>query len=147
MRRDVHNTQDGFSLIEVLIALLILAGGFVGLARLQMGMLTQTSASVLNDTAIRLAEDKLASLRFDLAAGRPIGSGNDALLVHGMVLQRSWTWGVVGELAETEITLRWHEPSSDDARSLDLPAKLLLPDLGAQAWLIQSGPPTRETLP
>ncbi len=147
MRIATGNTQGGFSLIEVLIALLILAGGLVGLARLQMGMLTQTSASVLNDTAIRLAEDKLASLRFELAAGRPMGPGSDELQIHGMVLQRSWTWDIVDNLVETEITLRWREPGSDEARSLGLPAKLIPPDLGAQAWLIQSGPPTRETLP
>lgn len=147
MRIATGNTQGGFSLIEVLIALLILAGGLVGLARLQMGMLTQTSASVLNDTAIRLAEDKLASLRFELAAGRPMGPGSDELQIHGMVLQRSWTWDIVDNLVETEITLRWREPGSDEARSLGLPAKLIPPDLGTQAWLIQSGPPTRETLP
>lgn len=143
-----RRAQAGFSLIEVLIALLILAGGLVGLARLQMSMLNQTSASVLNDTAIRLAEDKLASLRFEQASGRPIVSGSDERQVDRVVLQRSWTWSANPDgLADTEVSISWSEPVSGEARRLHVPARLMPPDLSAQAWLIQTGPPTREILP
>lgn len=140
--------QQGFSLIEVLIALLILGGGLLGLARLQMGMLGGTAESVLSDNAIRLAEDKLESLRFELAAGHEPSAGNDEPQVNDIRLQRSWTWSVENHgLVRTEIIVRWQEPAHAESRTLNLPAQLIKPDLAAQAWLVQAGQPTRETLP
>ncbi|MGV0998995.1 MAG: type IV pilus modification PilV family protein [Fluviibacter sp.] len=141
-------TPQGFSLVEVLIALVILGVGLLGLARLQMHMLGGTAESVVRDSAVRLAEDKLEALRFDLAAGRAPQAGADEPKVNQIVLQRSWTWSNTGNgLAETTITMRWVEPGTGEAASLSLPARLLAPSLAAQAWLIQSGPPGRETLP
>ena len=140
--------QQGFSLIEVLIALLILGGGLLGLARLQMGMLGGTAESVLNDTAIRLAEEKLESLRFELAAGHEPAAGNDEPQINGVRLLRSWTWFTLGDdLVGTEVTVQWQEPATGEARLLQLPARLIRPDLAAQGWLLQNGQPTRETLP
>ena len=85
-------TPQGFSLVEVLIALVILGVGLLGLARLQIHMLGGTAESVVRDSAVRLAEDKLEALRFDLAAGRAPQAGADEPKVNQIVLQRSWTW-------------------------------------------------------
>lgn len=140
--------QQGFSLIEVLIALLILGGGLLGLARLQMGMLGGTAESVLNDTAIRLAEEKLESLRFELAAGHEPAAGNDEPQINGVRLLRSWTWTTLGDdLVGTEVTVQWQEPATGETRTIQLPTRLIRPDLAAQGWLLQNGQPTRETLP
>jgi len=82
---------QGFSLVEVLVALVILGVGLLGLARLQLGMLGGTAESVLHDSAVRLAEDKLESLRFELAAGHIPQAGSDEPKTYDVTLQRAWT--------------------------------------------------------
>jgi len=141
-------SMQGFSLVEVLVALVILGVGLLGLARLQLGMLGGTAESVLYDSAIRLAEDKLELLRFDLVAGMNLQSGSDEITVYDVTMQRAWTWSVNDYgLAETTVTMRWREPRTGEENTISIPSKMTQPALAAQGWLIQSGAPTRETLP
>jgi prepilin-type N-terminal cleavage/methylation domain-containing protein len=142
------NRFKGFSLIEVLIALILLGGGLLALARLQMGMLGGAAESVLNDHAVRLAEDKLESLRFDLASGQNPSAGHDTMVVDGVTLERSWQGSMDDKgLVHWEINLRWQAPANAEVTMLNLPAVMIRPDLDAQAWLIQVGQPSREPLP
>ena len=62
-----RNTQKGFGLIEILIALLILAIGLLGMASLQTTSLQQTTGSQARTQAIFLAEDMVERIR----ANRP----------------------------------------------------------------------------
>lgn len=141
-------TMQGFSLVEVLVALVILGVGLLGLARLQLGMLGGTVESVLHDSAIRLAEDKLESLRFEWAAGQKPQSGSDEIKAYEVTMQRAWSCSVNDrDLAETTVTIRWREPRIGEKTTLDIPAKFAAPQLAAQGWLIQSGAPSREPLP
>ena len=144
----IASHAKGFSLVEVLIALVILGVGLLGLARLQLGMLGGTADSALHDSAIRLAEDKLESMRFELAAGHLPQAGSDEPKAYDVTLQRSWTSSAKASgLVDTTITMRWREPRTGEESSLNLPARLGSPELTAQAWLIQSGAPHRESLP
>lgn len=59
--------QKGFGLIEVLVALLILAVGLLGMASLQATSLQQTTGSQTRTQAILLAEDIVERIR----ANRP----------------------------------------------------------------------------
>jgi type IV pilus assembly protein PilV len=138
----------GFSLVEVLIALVVLGVGLLGLARLQLNMLGGTAESVLHDSAVRLAEDKLESLRFELAEGRLPQSGSDEPKVQDVTLQRHWNLKLSSTgLVESNITLQWRDPRTGQEGTLNLPAMLSPSVLAAQAWLIQSGVPSREPLP
>lgn len=148
MNTERLHQQRGFSLVEILIAILILGGGLLGLARLQMGMLSGAAESVLSDNAIRLAEDKLESLRFALADGQDPSAGHDGREVDGVRLERSWSVSIDDHgLVRAEVTVRWQMPASSEVKTLILPALLIQPDLIAQAWLIQAGQPSREPLP
>ena len=150
MRRTklIASHAQGFSLVEVLIALVILGVGLLGLARLQLGMLGGTAESVLHDSAIRLAEDKLESMRFELAAGHLPPPGSDEPKAYDVTLQRSWTSSAnASGLVETTIAMRWREPRTGEESTLNLPVRLGTSQLAAQAWLIQSGAPHREPLP
>ncbi len=138
----------GFSLIEVLIALVVLGVGLLGLARLQLNMLGGTAESVLHDSAVRLAEDKLEALRFELSQGRMPQTGSDEPKVQDVIMQRHWELkpsptGLVG----TNIVMQWRDIRTGEESTLNLPARLAPSVLAAQAWLIQSGVPTREPLP
>jgi hypothetical protein len=65
-----------------------------------------------------------------------------------VTLRRTWTWSVdANGLAETTITAKWRNPKTSDELALSIPAKLTTSAMAGQAWLIQSGPPSRETLP
>ena len=138
----------GFSLIEVLIALVVLGVGLLGLARLQLNMLGGTAESVLHDSAVRLAEDKLEALRFELSQGRMPQTGSDEPKVQDVIMQRHWELkpSPTG-LVETNIVMQWRDIRTGEERTLNLPARLASSVLAAQAWLIQSGVPTREPLP
>jgi type IV pilus assembly protein PilV len=64
----VKNTsQRGSSLLEPLIAIVILAFGLLGLAKFQLGTLAQTTDSQARLTASTAAEDLLTQVRVDLA--------------------------------------------------------------------------------
>ena len=140
--------QQGFSLIEVLIALFVLGVGLLGLARLQISMLGSTAESVLHDSAIRLAEDKLEALRFELVAGQTPQAGSDEPKIDEVTLRRSWTGSVdANGLAKTTITTNWRDPKTGDEVALSIPGRLTSSAMAGQSWLIQSGPPSRETLP
>ena len=138
----------GFSLIEVLIALVVLGVGLLGLARLQLNMLGGTAESVLHDSAVRLAEDKLEALRFELSQGRMPQTGSDEPKVQDVIMQRHWELkpSPTG-LMETNVVMRWRDIRTGEESTLNLPARLAPSVLAAQAWLIQSGVPTREPLP
>jgi prepilin-type N-terminal cleavage/methylation domain-containing protein len=138
----------GFSLIEVLIALVVLGVGLLGLARLQLNMLGGTAESVLHDSAVRLAEDKLEALRFELSQGRMPQTGSDEPKVQDVIMQRHWELkpSPTG-LVETNIVMQWRDIRTGEESTLNLPARLAPSVLAAQAWLIQSGVPTREPLP
>ncbi len=143
-----RSAMAGFSLVEVLVALVILGVGLMGLARLQLGMLGSTAESVLHDSAIRLAEDKLEALRFEFSLGKMPVAGSDQSVAHDVIMQRRWSLTESGSsTVDTVISLQWREPRTGEEHTLALPAKLQLVTLAAQGWLIQSGLPAREPLP
>jgi type IV pilus assembly protein PilV len=73
------SAQRGITLIEALIALLILALGVLGLAAVQARMLVETRTTNSRATAIRLIADLGDRIR--LNTGAVLGSGGDALAI------------------------------------------------------------------
>ena len=155
MRRQMPPTlrqrSSGFSLIEVLVALVILGVGLMGLARLQLYLLASTADTAAYDHAIRLANDQLEALRFArLAGGLPM-TGADEQTAQGLVFNRTWTVNCdAGQACHANVVLRWREPRADAGapqRQLTLAGDLAPASAAAEAWLVQSGPPRRETLP
>lgn len=71
----------GAGLIDVLFAMLVLAGGVAGLARLQAVSLRESGASLARSNAARLAQAKLDDLRSftQLAPGQPGIFGYDEI--------------------------------------------------------------------
>ena len=74
--------ERGFTLIEILIAMLILGIGFMGLANLQISCINGNSNSSRLTKAIILAQDKMEELKSlnpdhpDLADSNPGNNGN-----------------------------------------------------------------------
>lgn len=70
-RRPRHHGRHGIALIEVLVSLAVLAGGLLGLLRLQNGLRASADLAAQRSTALRLAQDDLEGLR-GAAAGQVI---------------------------------------------------------------------------
>ena len=75
--------QRGFSLIEVLIAMLVLAIGLLGMAQMQASGLRSTHGAYLRTQATLLAGDMLDSMRANLTVAR--GGGYDVSYVGGAI--------------------------------------------------------------
>lgn len=72
--------ERGVSLIESLVAMLILALGVLGLAGLQAGTLAQTRQANARATAVQMANDLLERMQTNPAVGRaPSGSSGTSL--------------------------------------------------------------------
>jgi type IV pilus assembly protein PilV len=81
--------SKGFSLIEVLIALIILSIAFLGLAGLMIQTTRNNSFGGRITEAATFAQDKLEELRSTPWVA--ITSGSDKLSVNGMDFARNWT--------------------------------------------------------
>lgn len=142
----------GFSLIEVLVALVILGIGLMGLARLQLFLLAGTADTAAYDQAVRLANEQIEMLRFTRLSGGVATTGADEPVVQALAFRRSWTvtCGGADELCHSKVSIKWTEPRGDaqrEPRELLLSAWLVPPLAAEQGWLVQSGPPRHETLP
>ena len=116
--------QEGFTLLEVMIAVLIMSIGLLGLAGLQIVSTKTNSFSNQMTVGITLGQDKLEELRnlaYDdsqLTAGTHTDSGNPIKGVGDMGFNRSWSVveDAVNTLKTITVTVQWPDP--DDSHSV-----------------------------
>ena len=63
MKNHIHRTESGFSLLEVLIAVVILSFGLLALATLQLSLFKSSAASKAQSVALSLAKGKIETMR------------------------------------------------------------------------------------
>jgi type IV pilus assembly protein PilV len=68
------SSQRGFSFIEALVSLMILAFGILGLAQVQMRMLVQTRSTNARATAVRLISDLSDRIRLNATGAQSAGA-------------------------------------------------------------------------
>ena len=146
-----RHTVAGFSLIEVLVALVVLGVGLMGLARLQLYLLAGTADTAAYDQAVRLASDRVEALRMTRLSGGTPSSGSDEPSIQGMHYRRTWSVNCSTEaLCQSTLTIQWSSPRSGGLQGpneLSMTVWLTPSSAIEQLWLVQSGPPHRETLP
>lgn len=71
--------NSGFSLIEVLVSILVLAGGVIGAAGMQLTALRTSQQSAIHSTALRLAADMADRMRANDGRMRQADSENPFL--------------------------------------------------------------------
>ena len=93
-----HSTrrQRGFSLIEVLIAILVLAIGLLGMANMQASGMRSTHGAYLRTQATFLAGDILDSMRANVTAAR--GGSYDIAFIDS---ENAVVVGAVGRILKT----------------------------------------------
>ena len=113
--------SKGFSLVEVLIALLILAICLLALAGLMVTTTRNSSFSGHMTEASTFAQDKLEQLRVSPWAG--VATGNDTTLGStGITYTRNWTVtpNADGHQRWVSITINWTDPSNNSNHSIRL---------------------------
>lgn len=89
----IHNNQRGFTLVELLIAAIIIAVGILGWAKTQDGSIKSRAVSNGITTASELGMAKLEQLALECQrnpSAEPDGGPED-ILSQGVMYQRTWT--------------------------------------------------------
>jgi len=100
-RTHAPHYQLGFTLVEALIALLVLAVGLLGLAQLQGHAMESSAAAKARTTAINLAQQKLEELRAKASYAYPAmtGGSDSAGPLPGSHTGFSRSWSVTEDTA------------------------------------------------
>lgn len=129
--------QSGFSMIEVLVALVIFAFGMLGLASLQSRTLTFGHQSLLRSQAVALTDDVLDRMRVDRKNAKTFnwntGINDAASSISGSEIYKtelkSWKQAVEALLPEGKgaitveptgsvtVILKWNEANATGGRS------------------------------
>ncbi len=113
--------SKGFSLVEVLIALLILAISLLALAGLMVTTTRNSSFGGHMTEASTFAQDKLEQLRVSPWGG--VATGNDtALGSTGLTYTRNWTVtpNTDGNQRWVSISINWTDPTKNSNHSIRL---------------------------
>jgi type IV pilus assembly protein PilV len=108
--------QEGFTLIEVMIALTILLLGIGGLLAMHLTAMRATSFSRHATEATVLAEGKMEALRTEPATA--VVGGTDQVDARGVLdpdglYTRTWTAIVVGDDTEVGVEVAWSEQGGE----------------------------------
>lgn len=102
--------SKGFSLIEILIALVILSIALLALAGLMAQTTKNNSFGGRITEAATFAQDKLEELR--ATSWVVIIPGSDKMSSNGMDFARNWTVATSGNLKTITITINWNDKTS-----------------------------------
>ena len=106
--RDRRRRCTGISLIEVLVALVLLAVGLLGIAGNGAIAMRASSTAMRERRAAQRAADRLAALRADGCSAARSGSYADS----AAALDERWIVGSVsGGAALIDVDVRWRAPS------------------------------------
>lgn len=113
--------SDGFSLIEVLVAIVILSISLLALAGLMTTTTRNNSLGSHLTEAATLAQDKLEELRAMRWDSIPLNqtSGDSPLSGTGIRYNRSWIArpnALNGDIKEIEVTIGWRDATSHSLR-------------------------------
>ena len=110
--------ERGFTLIEVLIALLVLMVGMAGILSLQLTSMKATSFSRHATEASSLVEDKVEDLRTVSLTSARFVSGTDQIDARGVadangLYTRTWTITPGTETTVISVSVTWTERGGD----------------------------------
>jgi prepilin-type N-terminal cleavage/methylation domain-containing protein len=112
----------GFTLVEALIALVVLSVGLIGLARIQVHVFAASGLGKAQTTAVNLAQQKLEELRM-IDYGLIKGDADMPAAQDGDNAAYRRTWVVTEQHApdykRVSITASWHTPDGE-SRSVNL---------------------------
>ena len=117
-RRQRSGEDGGFTLIEVLIALLVLMVGMAGILSLQLTSMKATSFSRHATEASSLAEDKVEDLRTVPLDSARFVNGTDQVDARGVAdgegpYTRTWTINPGADTTIVNVSVSWTERGNE----------------------------------
>jgi type IV pilus assembly protein PilV len=97
--------QEGFTMIEVMISIIILSVALLALAGLQIISIRGNAFGGTMTEAITLARDKIEDLKRD--DWDNVITGEDTQVERGISYARNWAVQMVGETKEVTVTITW----------------------------------------
>ncbi len=116
MKKILRSKILGFSLIEALIAALVVAVAMLGLAKLQGITLINSADSRMKTHALNLAQDKIEQLRTFANQGTYTGysgSNNDTATGANSTFTRTWSISACAnsvDCKQANVAVRWTDP-------------------------------------
>jgi len=149
MKNLLYASQRGFSLLEALIAALVVALAMLGLARLQSVTLINSGDSRMKTRALNLAQDKIEELRSfankDTYTG--MASGNDAPTSYaGDNSSFARTWSITTcpnsvDCKQVGVRVNWTDPKGE-AQTVELTSYIASGDTVNSGVVLLAGMPT-----
>jgi type IV pilus modification protein PilV len=106
IRKGTKKREQGYTLIEILIGVVLLAIGLLAVAQMQILTITTNTAANQKTTAITLAQDQVELLRM-----RPYNTlGNPPLSDSSGIYTRSWTVQAntpANNMSTVTVTVSW----------------------------------------
>ena len=102
-----RKNQEGFTLMEVMISIIILSVALLALAGLQIISIRGNSFGGTMTEAITLARDKIEDLKRD--DWENVATGEDTQVARGINYARNWAVqeDMVGQTKEVTVTVSW----------------------------------------
>jgi|GEM_PF-3647150 len=125
--RTLHRPEHGFSVIEVMIALVVLGVGITAMAQLQKASVDAGGYARQSTKAAALAKEKAAELAPLL---REANAGSDEVTYNGVKFSRTWT---VDPNAATQVNVSVNWPDAVAPISINTVNQLYTPDFAVAA--------------
>jgi len=109
MNQSMIFKKDGFSLIEVLIALIFLAIGILAIASLQITSVRGNFFSNNLMQATYVAQDRLENLKNMPFTSLPEKGDDGAITISGIIFNRTYTVTANGNLRAIKYTVTWND--------------------------------------
>jgi len=121
MEKTLPNKVQGFSLVEALIAAVIVAVAMLGLGKLQGITLLNSADSRMKTHALNLAQEKIEALRMFANQSTYTGLDSDATLSTDPILvganasfTREWEIDDQNTYKQVRVTVTWTDPKGID---------------------------------
>jgi type IV pilus assembly protein PilV len=129
--KNTIHTDRGFTLLETLIAMTILAIGLLGLLGLQIAAMQGNASGFLISTAAALGEQRIEELKLLSSSNALLSAGDHAdgtVTVHGMTYTKSYTIqdnSPISGVSALTMTISWTDPATGTNRSAQIVTRML----------------------
>ena len=99
------NREAGFTMIELLVALIVLTAGLLAISSMVYSVMNSTSLSKETGTATALMQDKMESLKHTVVSS--LTSGSDTIRLGNVDYVRQWSVAAAANTRTVTLAVTW----------------------------------------